>query len=71
VDLACGAVVPNGSSICSVVGPYPTVAAGVTAAAANGSDIVLVRAGNYNEPQIITKPLTLRATRGSAVIGKP
>lgn len=71
VDRACSPVVPNGNSICSVVGPYPTVATGVTAAAANGSDIVLVRAGSYNEPMTVTKPLTFRATRGSAVIGKP
>jgi hypothetical protein len=71
VDLACSALAPNGSSICSAIGPYHSVAAGVSAAAANGTDIVLVRTGNYNEPMTITKPLTLRATRGSAVIGKP
>ena len=34
-------------------------------------DMVLLRTGNYNEPQTITKALTLRATRGDAVIGKP
>ena len=43
----------------------------VGAASASGSDIVLVRGGNYNEPQTITKALTIRATRGSALIGKP
>ena len=49
--------------------PYRTVATGITAASASGSDIVLIRPGNYNEPQTITKAVTLRATRGNAVIG--
>ena len=71
VDRACSPIVPNGSSICSAIGPYPTVAGGINAATANGADIVMVRPGNYNEPMTITKPLTLRATRGNAVIGKP
>jgi len=30
-----------------------------------------VRPGNYNEPMTISKPLTLRATRGDATIGVP
>jgi hypothetical protein len=71
VDLNCNALAPNGSSICSVLGPYQTVAAGVAGSAANGADIVLIRAGHYDEPQTITKPLTLRATRGTAIIGIP
>lgn len=49
--------------------PYRTVATGISAASASGSDIVLIRPGNYNEPQTITKAVTLRATRGNAVIG--
>jgi hypothetical protein len=50
---------------------YRTLAKGVTVAAAGGADIVLLRNGNYNEPQTITKAVTLRATRGDAFIGKP
>jgi hypothetical protein len=34
----------------------------------DADDIVLLRAGTYTEPQTITKALTLRATRGTAVI---
>jgi len=49
---------------------YRTVARGVTVVN-DPDDIVLIRAGNYNEPQTITKALTLRATRGGALIGKP
>ncbi len=51
--------------------PYGTVAQGVTAANSTGIDIVLVRPGNYDESLTITKAVTLRATRGTAVIGKP
>lgn len=50
--------------------PYETVIQGVNSAAASG-DIVLIRPGNYNETITITKALTLRATRGTAVIGLP
>jgi hypothetical protein len=50
--------------------PYETVAQGVSSAAASG-DIVLIRPGHYNETMTITKALTLRATRGTAVIGLP
>jgi len=49
--------------------PYQTVTVGV--ANANAGDIVLIRPGNYNQPQTISKAVTLRATRGSAVIGIP
>ena len=49
---------------------YRTVARGVTVVN-DPDDIVLIRAGNYNEPQTLTKALTLRATRGSVLIGKP
>ena len=50
--------------------PWKTVANGVTVANA-GADIVLVRPGHYNEPMTINKAVTLRATRGDAVIGLP
>jgi hypothetical protein len=49
--------------------PYDTVSQGV--AAASAGDIVLIRRGNYNQPQTITKAVTLRASRGTAVIGLP
>ncbi len=49
---------------------YRTVAKGV-AVVNDPDDIVLLRTGNYNEPQTITKALTFRATRGDAIIGKP
>jgi hypothetical protein len=49
--------------------PYETVGQGVTAAVSG--DIVLVRPGHYDQAMTITKPLTLRATRGTAVIGIP
>ena len=72
VDRANGCSSPTGSSACSVSGgPYPTVALGVTAASAGGGEILLIRPGNYNEPQTNTKALTLRATRGDAFLGKP
>jgi hypothetical protein len=38
---------------------------------AQGDDIVLVRAGNYNEPMTITNHVTLRASRGNVSIGIP
>jgi hypothetical protein len=50
---------------------YHTLAKGVATATAGGADIVLLRTGNYNEPQTIIKALTIRATRGDAIIGKP
>jgi hypothetical protein len=62
----------NGAASGTSVLPFKTVAAGVAAASASGSDIVLLRPGNYNEPMTITKPLCIsRATRGSASIGLP
>ena len=48
---------------------YRTLAKGVSVA--NSGDIVLLRAGSYSETSTITKALTLRATRGTAVIGLP
>lgn len=47
---------------------YRTLVKGVTIA--NSGDIVLLRAGSYNETTTITKALTLRATRGDAVVGR-
>jgi hypothetical protein len=37
---------------------------------ANPGDIVLVRPGNYDEPQRITKAVTIRATRGNVSLGR-
>jgi hypothetical protein len=59
------AIFQNGSSVF----PYISVANGVSNA--NNGDIVLLRAGHYNEPMVISKPVTLRATRGEAVVGAP
>jgi hypothetical protein len=61
----------TGSSACTngSQGPFQTVTTGVNNASAG--DIVLIRRGNYNEPMTITKAVTLRATRGDAIIGKP
>jgi len=49
--------------------PFVTVLSGVNAAA--DRDVVQVRPGNYNEPGAYTRPVTLRATRGAATIGRP
>lgn len=46
-----------------------TVGQAVTQAAAG--DAVVVYAGNYNQPQTITKALTIHATRGGVTIGAP
>lgn len=48
---------------------FRTLTRGVTVVN-DPQDIVLLRAGNYNEPQTITKALTLRATRGTVIIGR-
>lgn len=66
VDRTGNALFPFGSSAL----PFVTVAQGVSAARAAGGDIVLLRPGNYNETMTISKPMCLRATRGTAVIGK-
>lgn len=60
-----------GLSFCTnnMGGPYQLVAAGINNASAG--DIVMIRPGNYNEPMTITKAITLRATRGNAIIGLP
>jgi len=62
---------PAGSSACvlNIGGPFPTIAGGI--ASALPGDIVLVRVGHYNEPMTIRKAITLRATRGNVLLGKP
>jgi hypothetical protein len=71
VDYTNTICVPLGFSQCNGIigGPYPSVGQGITAA--TGGDIVLIRRGHYNEPMTITKPITLRATRGDAFLGSP
>lgn len=61
----------TGSSACTngTQGPFQTVTTGVNRA--NAGDIVLIRPGHYNEPMTISKAVTLRATRGDALLGKP
>ena len=68
-DNTCAAPVGNSTCIGGFAGPLLTVARGI--AAASGTDIVLIRPGHYNEPMTITKAVTLRATRGDALVGKP
>ena len=71
VDWMNTCLFPSGFSQCTLglSGPFPTVAQGVNGA--SGGDIVLIRRGHYNEPMTITKAITLRATRGDALLGKP
>ena len=52
---------PNGTG-----GPFPTVAQGVFFG--NANDIVLIRVGTYEEGLMLDRPLTLRATRGDAIL---
>ena len=49
--------------------PAATVTAGIGLASPTGGDIVLVRTGVYAETGVFTKPVTLRASRGTVVIG--
>ena len=70
VDRNCGSISRNGSSRCDVFsGPFSGVRDGVNSA--QSGDIVLVRAGNYNERMTINRSVTLRASRGAVVIGTP
>ena len=69
VDRAKSCASPNGSSACTNGGPFQTFAGGVNNA--NAGDIVMIRPGHYNEPMTIKKAVTLRATRGDALLGKP
>lgn len=48
--------------------PFATVQAGVTAANAQGGDIVTIRPGAYDEKVYTSKPMVLRATRAGQVI---
>ena len=50
--------------------PFPTVVDGVAAANPAGGDIVLIRAGTYEERMTISKPVTLRASCGIVTIGQ-
>jgi hypothetical protein len=50
--------------------PHRTIANGIGAAGDGGGDIVLVRAGQYAENLTVTKPVTIRANRGSVVVGQ-
>lgn len=62
----------TGSSACTTsgtAGPFQTVTVGVSTASAG--DIVLIRPGHYNESMTISKAVTLRATRGDALVGTP
>lgn len=67
VDRTNPRLAPNGDSG-GTFGPYKKVADGV--AKASGDDIVLIRPGSYNETMTIRKSVTLRATRGDAIIGR-
>jgi hypothetical protein len=70
VDRNCGSISRNGSSRCDVFsGPFGLVRDGLNSAASG--DIVLIRAGNYNERTVFNRPATLRASRGSVSIGIP
>jgi hypothetical protein len=70
VDRNCGSIIRNGSSRCDAFsGPFGLVRDGVNNA--QSGDIVLIRAGNYNERTTFNRPVTLRASRGAVVIGSP
>jgi hypothetical protein len=70
VDRNSGCLYHDGNSLCLLFGgPFTVVRDGVNSA--QSGDIVLIRAGNYNEPMTISRPLTLRASRGNVSIGIP
>jgi len=70
VDRNCGSIIRNGSSRCDAFsGPFGLVRDGVNSA--QSGDIVLIRAGNYNERTTFNGPATLRASRGVVSIGIP
>ena len=60
----------DGNSGLSGLSPVRTVAAAHTRVVRT-DDIILLRAGNYNEAITLNKHCTLRATRGVATIGQP
>jgi hypothetical protein len=49
--------------------PYPTVAGALEQA--SWGDVLLIRGGSFDESLIIQENVTLRASRGNAVIGSP
>jgi hypothetical protein len=52
--------------------PKRSVISAVNASAPGGGDLILLRPGNYDEQLTLSKPVTLRATRGGWVtLGKP
>jgi hypothetical protein len=63
-------IFPDGSSDATLTfgGPYKKLENGIDAA--SGGDIVLIRPGSYDEKLTITNGVTLRATRGNAIIGR-
>lgn len=70
VDRNCGSIIRNGSSRCDAFsGPFGLVRDGLNNA--SSGDIVLIRAGNYNERTTFSRPATLRASRGAVVLGRP
>lgn len=70
VDRNCGSIIRNGSSRCDAFsGPFGLVRDGLNSA--SSGDIVLIRAGNYNERTTFNRAATLRASRGAVVIGRP
>jgi Zn-dependent metalloprotease len=70
VDSSSPCNTPVGVRTCSPPnGPFLSVAQGV--ANAGPGDILYIRAGHYNEPVIINRPLTLNAYDGPATIGTP
>lgn len=61
----------SGAQDGSSTAPYQLVAAGLLSAAASPTtDIVLIRAGSYEETLTINFPVYLRASRGNVVLGR-
>lgn len=59
----------GGSSDGSLSKPYTNVATGYQAAQTNNA--IMIFAGNYNETNLMNKPLLILATNGTVNIGKP
>jgi hypothetical protein len=51
-------------------GPFSTVQGGLSHASTAGTDIVMIRSGNYPGALTINQHVTLRACRGNAVLGQ-
>lgn len=71
VDKDNTAAVPNGQSksLLGFGGPFNTLATGLSVA--QSTDIVLLRPDTYTGVTVFNKALTLRATRGNAIIRAP